>query len=239
MRSIAFFVSALLGVSLVLSPLQAREFTDKQGRKIEGTITAYVAGKVTLKREDNGQIVQFPKNLLSEADQKYVTEWQISNKEYKFDVKTTRKKLESKKRASGATEITEEKWAYTFEMKNISGMDCPEAELQYWVFGREDSGSGIGRPRLEANGSEKFESVGNLRSVNVTTKPIELIKTQLAAGYYYTDGTRPRTADRMGGIAIKVIALGREIFTFESDDGLLAATGSSRAPRTKTDDPDQ
>ncbi len=238
MRTINRLITLAAGISLMATSLTGREFTDNQGRKVEGTVTAFVAGSVSLKREEDGRVFQFPMKLLSEADQKYVTEWILSNKKFDFDVKTTRKKLGSQKSSSGATEITREKWAYTFEMKNVSGVDCPAAEVSYWVFGRNDQGSGVGRPRLEARGNEKVEAVGNLRTTSITTNPIELTKTQLAAGYYYTDGTRPRTADRMGGIAIKVKAMGKEIFAYESEDGLLAATGSVR-PTTRSDDPDR
>ena len=227
---------ALLGITLLYPSLEAREFTDNQGRKVEGEVTAFVAGKVSLKRAD-GQVFQFPLKLLSDADQKYVNEWIVRNKEFRFDVKSTPRKLDSKKQ-KGITTVTVEKWAHEVDLRNSSGMDCQDVQVNYWLFVREDDGSGAGRPRLAGSGSEKYPEVGNLRSVALKTNAVELTKTQLSGGYYYADGTRARSSDRLGGIAIRVKALGREVFEFESEDGLLAATGSAGRQK-ETDDPDR
>jgi hypothetical protein len=62
-----------------------------------------------------------------------------------------------------------------------------------------------------------------------TTDPIVLTKTQLDADRYYTNGTKNKTADSLGGLVVKIFKEERLLFEFATDPDLAAAAVTSAA----------
>ena len=83
--------------------------------------------------------------------------------------------------------------------------------MRFFFNDAETSRTRLQTLRKEA-GNHELGSWEKNKRVEFETKGVELTKTQLKGGWIYMDGSRPRTADTLAGLWIKV---------FE-DDKLLA-----------------
>ena len=62
-----------------------------------------------------------------------------------------------------------------------------------------------------------------------TTDPIVLTKSQLDADRYYTNGTKNKTADSLGGLVVKIFKDDKQVFEFATDADLAAAAVTTGA----------
>lgn len=218
-------------VLLALSGLSAREFTDTQGRKLDAEIVSVTGDMVALLRPGEKRPIGAKIALFSEADQKFIREWAESNIKYSFDVAYTKKKLSSTKDKSGPEEFTSETWSYQIDLKNRQPVELTDMRVDYWLFTKADEGKGKGTARVQTSGTTKLASIKGAGSTSFETSPVVLNKTALKGNFIYIDGTRPRFADAMGGIVIRVFdSKDREVYKYATDDNLLpAAVGKPRS----------
>ena len=209
----------------------AREFTDLQGRKLEAEIVTVSGGQASLKRLADGRVFTVPVATFSVADQKFMNEFAAVNIKYVFDVSYTKKKLETMKRRANDELLTTERWSYKVELRNKQPVEIRNLRVDYWLFRKEDEGRGLGAARVATSGSYKLESVKGSAIHAFDTLPIDLNKRQLEGNFIYLDGTRPRSADAMGGIVLRIFDPNdKEVFKYTTDEGLLAAAvGKPRA----------
>lgn len=209
---------------------QAREFTDLQGRKLDAELVAVAAGQASLKRLADGRVFTVPVASFSEADQKFMNEFAAANLSYAFDVNYTKKKIDSVTRREVGEVYTTETWSYKVDLRNKQPMELKNLRVDYWLFRKEDEGRGKGNARVAASGSHKIESVKGSGLYGFDTLPMELNKRKLEGNFIYIDGTRPRSADVMGGIVIRVFdPNGKEVFKFATEEDMYAAaTGKTR-----------
>lgn len=221
---------ASLCLIVAASLAQAREFTDLQGRKLDAELMAVVAGQATLKRQADGRMFTVPVASFSQPDQKFMNDFAAANLNYAFDVTYTKKKLDSVTRRSVGEVHTTETWSYKVEMRNKQPMELQNLRVDYWLFRKEDEGRGKGSARVAASGSHKAESMRGSAIYAFETLPMELNKSKLEGNYIYIDGTRPRSADVMGGIVIRVFdPNNKEVFKFATEEDMYAAaTGKTR-----------
>jgi hypothetical protein len=212
--------------------MEAREFTDVQGRKLTGNLVGVDAGKATLKLAAGG-LVAVDLAKFCAADQVYIQEWAAQNVKYNFEVKLTReKKGAAKKKAddsplggilSSVLKEQEEMWAYKVSLRNLARADATGVEAKYWIFRREDTGKTMAAPVLEVSGSKAVPDIKKGASVDLITDPVALYKTQFQGGFPYVDGSRINTSDKMGGLVLRLYKEGTQIFEYTTDEKLKAA----------------
>ncbi|MCB1275043.1 hypothetical protein [Prosthecobacter sp.] len=215
---------------LAASALSAREFTDQQGRKLDAEVVAVAGDQVSLKRAADGRAFTVPVATFSAADQGFIKEWGLANQKYSFDVTYEKKKVDSTKKKFGAELMTTETWSYKIALRNRLPVEIQNLRVDYWVFKKEDQGKGKGTARVAASGSNKVDSLKGSGTHSFDSLPVSLNKTQLEGNFIYIDGTRPRFADAMGGLVVRVFdPKNREVFSYASDNNLLpAAAGQTR-----------
>lgn len=218
-------------VLLAFSSLSAREFTDTQGRKLNAEIVSVTGDMVALLRPGETRPIGAKIALFSDTDQKFIREWAATNIKYSFDVAYTKKKLSSIKKKLGPEELTSETWSYQIDLKNRQPVELADMRVDYWLFTKADEGKGKGTARVQTSGSTKLASIKGAGTTSFETSPVVLNKSALKGNYIYIDGTRPRFADAMGGIVIRVFdSKDREVYKYATDDILLpAAVGRPRS----------
>lgn len=218
------------------SVAQAREFTDLQGRKLDAELISVAAGQASLKRLADGRVFTVAVASFSQADQKFMNEFAAANLSYSFDINYTKKKLDSVTRRGVGEVYTTESWSYKVEMRNRQPLALQNLRVDYWLFRKEDDGRGKGAARVAASGSHKIESMKGSAAYAFDTLPMDLNKTKLEGNYIYIDGTRPRSADVMGGIVIRVFdPNNKEVFKYATEEGLYAAaTGKTRGSESNS-----
>lgn len=209
--------------------VDAREFTDVQGRKLAGELVGVDAGKATLKLTAGG-LVAVELSKFCAADQVYMQEWAAQNVKYNFEVKLSREKQGAAKKKlddsplggilSSVLKEQEEKWAYKVSLRNLARADATGIVAKYWIFRREDTGKTVTAPTLEVSGSKPLPDMKKGASVDLTTDPVTLNKAQLQG--IVVEGLR-NTSDKMGGLVLRLYKENTQIFEYATDDKLKAA----------------
>lgn len=224
---LAFLVS---GIAQISSQAQTtREFTSSNGKTLSGFITAADPTEVTIQMAD-GRSITGGVTFFSEEDQKYIMEWVKKNpveKTYDFTLDTSRSRTDRRKETEGNTIVVYETWAYKIEIENrsksgLKGADLSGLEIHYNIvktalaradeatYLHEDLGRGGGR-RLVLAGKTKLPLVEYLKEKEITTNTIPIASSELAPGWYYSDGSRDEAHDKLEGIWIKILKDGKVI----------------------------
>lgn len=217
-------IFASLCLVALTSVTSAREFIDLQGRKLDAELISVAGGQASLKRNPDGRVFTVAVASFSEADQKFMNTFAATNVSYSFDVASTKKKIDSAtSRRVGVVETTE-RWSYTVQMRNKQPTELQNLRIDYWLFRKEDEGRGKGNARVAASGTHKVESMKGATTYTFETLPMNLNKSKLEGNFIYYDGTRPRSADVMAGMVIRVFdPANREVFKYATDEELYAA----------------
>lgn len=221
---------ACMCLIVAASVAQAREFTDLQGRKLDAELVAVAGGQASLKRLADGRVFTVPVASFSEADQKFMNSFATANLSYAFDVTCTKKKLDSVTMRRNDEAHTTESWSYKVEMRNKQPVELQNLRVDYWLFRKEDAGRGVGNAKVATSGSHNAGSMKGSAVYSFETLPMDLSKRKLEGNFIYIDGTRPRSADVMGGVVVRVFdPSNREVFKYATDEALFAAaTGKTR-----------
>ncbi len=223
-------LSSLCLLAFSASVLNAREFTDAQGRKLDAELVSVSGNQATLKRASDGRTFTVATTAFSQADQKFMADFASSNVKYDFEVRYTKKKLGEVKQKRNNTTYETETWAYKVDLRNLSSGSVSDLRVDYWCFRREDGGKGRGAARMESSGSTKIEAIPRSASVTFDTSPVDINKQTLDGGFYYADGSKGQQADGMGGMVVRVFKGDKEVFNFATkDDLLVAAVGKPKA----------
>jgi hypothetical protein len=232
MKATLAITSCLLALAAQLS---AREFTDTQGRKLEGELLSVNGGQAVIKRSD-GKAINADIKLFSGADQKFIADFAMSNVHYGFEVKYAKTKLGKTKKKDGDVTVEVEEWAYKLSLTNKSSGDLSGLRIDYWLFRRDDDGKNKLPPRVQASGSTTVEALRKGAVKDWQTTSFMLKKEQLQANFYYADGTRNTAKDSAGGVALRVFKGDKDVFSWATKDDLLAL---AQGPTGKAKDEDK
>ncbi len=210
-------LTALLSL---ISVLQAREFTDSQGRKIDAEILAATETQVTLKRTSDGRSFTVPTNSFSSEDQAFIKQYAADNLNYSFEIRHQKKKMDESKVDSGGMIGTIEKWGYEISIRNLSRVDVNSISAKYWIFKKSMAEKGRMESVIESSNSITLEPLARNATVIVQTKTIELARVRAKRGYYFKSGENSKS-DQMSGLVLKLYKDGNEIFQHASDQTLL------------------
>lgn len=224
-------VFSLLCVFAVCQLLEAREFIDKQGRKLNAEIVGVTGDMVALMRAGETRPIGANISLFSDDDQKFIREWAAANVKYNFDVAYTKKKLDSTKQTSGPDVYISETWNYKIDLRNKQTAELADLRVDYWLFTKTDEGKGKGTARVQTAGTTKIAAIKGGAATSFDTEPVQINKFELKGNFIFLDGTRPRFSDAMGGIVIRIFDKNdREVFKYATDNDLLpAAVGKPKA----------
>ena len=100
---------------------------------------------------------------------------------------------------------TAQEWAYDVTMANKTLKDYPNLKIKYIVFVKEvKEGSKTGESSISRNPGETTGAIQPHAKFNFQTNKVSLSKTQLKGDWTYANGARPRSADSLAGIWIRV-----------------------------------
>lgn len=217
-------IFALLVTALSAASCLGREFTDVQGRKLEAEIVMSDGTQVTLKRAADGRQFTVPVTTFSATDQDFIKAYAAENVTYNFEVKNSRERTGKSSSKFNNVETEQEEWIYKIDLRNISRASAEKVTVSYWVFVRaDDGGKTKAAPRLVAADSIKEVTIDKAAQYQLSTKPVILTKTRLDGNYYYTDGTKNKSADSLGGFVVAIMKGEKRIFEYATSPDLTAA----------------
>jgi hypothetical protein len=223
----------ILSVCQVSFAQEKRKFTNSSGKEISASIVSASDTDVTLQLE-NGKTITAGLNFFSKPDQDYVKSWAAKNPaetKYSFDVKTTRNQSGRDKSTRSNTIYLREDWIYKMLLENRSkvgnkGVAVSGATLEYNIFvtpkvetmksSSDDDITLSGRCRVQ-KGKITLPDIAYLGKAEFSSVKFPINHSELAPGWYYTDGSKDERKDDLEGIWIQVVK-GKEIL-FEKKIG--------------------
>lgn len=226
---IAIFTWTFCGSAGVLNAQDVREFTNSEGTKISGTITAATEKDVTLKLAD-GRDVTGGITFFSKDDQEYIAKWRKLHPQeftYDFNVDVSRERTRRDKTTERQQIITYEDWLFKVKVENrsktgIDGVDLRDLELHYNIMITAESRAQDARSQhrsmvpkgagLIQAGKVSIDKIGYLRSTELKTDTVPVNASELAPGYYYPNGAKDNKKDNLKGIWVKIVRDGKVLF---------------------------
>lgn len=210
---------------------ETRKFTSTSGKIITGKIVSGDSESVTLQLEAGNTItggIQF----FSGPDREYINNWIRKNPapvKFQFEAKVTKRRSDRKEVQEGSVIVTYETWKYMLEIENRSrtttkGAQLDNVEVHYNIF--KQSKADANRSSSQKSGrSGKYEvitgkstigSMAYLDKKQLETKKFQVNESELAPGYYYSNGSKDNKKDDLEGIICKVIVDGKVVFEDKS-----------------------
>jgi hypothetical protein len=225
----SLFCAALL-VASGAAFAEPRTFTDSaSGRTLTAEVLSATASDVTLKLA-SGATHTLPLSRLSATDQAHVSQWLKSNPaaaqptspaaagtpiRYSFNVTWQKEKTGEKVANMGVYKGEQEDWTCKFTITNLSSVPLDDIEVRYQVH---TSVERMGRTSTDErlDGSDKIPSMPRNQPVQVSAKPVALLKMKLESGYITTDGSRGNKRDSLKGVAVGIFHKGVQLHEFRS-----------------------
>lgn len=127
----------LLPLLALCLPLRAevRTFKNDKGVEIKAEIVSATATHAELKRED-GQVFKVPVKSLSEADQKWITEWAKTHRHFKLQVAATVKKGNTREQEGDgfSGKVKGNDCWYDMALKNTAAEPLAGVRVEWIVF---------------------------------------------------------------------------------------------------------
>lgn len=125
----------------------------------------------------------------------------------RIEVAATPKKEAGEGRRQGnvSKEVTEVQ--YTVKLTNRSFADVKGLRAEYHIFVRGDSGRGSSSDQKvrRQSGQVPLPDLINNGTHSFDTEPVKLVSTQLDGGWYYQDGKRNKSAEKVVGVWIRIL----------------------------------
>ncbi len=232
------FSSRVLSLILIFLSLNAsaREFTDVQGRKLEGELISVSGPQAVIKRAADGQTFTVMTSQFSPEDQRFMDEFSVSQMRYVFEVKLAKDKLGATKTKQNNVTYSAEQWAYKVAVTNRSTVDIDNLRVDYWLFLKADDGKIKAGPRVQQSGNVSMK--GLLKRAGVyqfQTKTLTLSRQELDGGFYFADGTKNKARDSVGGVALRFFKGNKEVFAWATDPDLLKSANGRTSSESAND----
>ncbi|HEX8310820.1 MAG TPA: hypothetical protein VF614_05845 [Chthoniobacteraceae bacterium] len=116
-----------------------------------------------------------------------------------------RTRLDVQRTETGNTNLSKESWGYKVTVENKSFQNLEGLELEYRVFLLEDEAR-LRERKLKGNpGAHTIAALKNREKQQFQTIPVEVNKSELKAGWSYTNrAIKEKVKDGLGGIWIRV-----------------------------------
>ena len=225
----------LIGVLALPVALDARLFTDDQGRQVEAELLGVNGANVVLDR--NGQSAQWPIAKLSKQDQAYVKTWledPPSNPKIRvnvweregigdqglFTTKTLKPGLPKNIPMLKSTEENAKYRYYDVDLSNLSQVDARDLHLSYVVYVIDASNQVVdysGSRSIELVPASGRKSVGTEAATFVRTKTTSTTFGIGVLGNLTTGTSTDRAKERFGGIWVRVYGRDGELLGERKD----------------------
>ena len=212
---------------LVCARVEARIFTDTQGRTIDAELIDATLTQAKIRRAD-GQIFDLKLETLSAADRAYIVAWtrqraQQSQAAVVLRFGSSQFKQTTKRDQSLSTMSRTENAGYSVTVHNDSSVALENLRIEYRIFMRDDQHgakkSDMTLKRLE--GSERIVALPAKGMTEFKTDTLTLQRSELKADWYYIDGSKKRVADQLAGIWLKAFrADGTQVGEYVSSDSV-------------------
>jgi hypothetical protein len=135
-----------------------------------------------------------------------------------FDVTAEAKLLDQNSNSQGDKKTTNQQWVYEVTMANKSTKDFSNLKVQYIVFIKDarEGGKPSDAKLIRKAGEKQTNPAKSHAKVIFQTDPVALTKTQLASGWTYANGARPRAADSLAGIWLRVFEGDKQVAEFSN-----------------------
>jgi hypothetical protein len=140
-----------------------------------------------------------------------------------FDFTAEGKLLDQKVANKGDKKETTATWAYDVTLSNKSVKDYANLKIKYIVFVK-DVKEGAKTPESKtarSTGEASADAIKAHAKFSFQTNKVELKKTQLAAGWTYTNGARARAADSLAGVWIRIYDGDKQVGEFCDPAGVM------------------
>ena len=196
MKRLVLFICLTASVFGVRAAAQYRDFTSADGKTIKAAVKAYDAQKkiVTIER-DNKRTSKVPITVFSEADQKYILEWDASKGFLSANLlkiscadkvveKRKEKELEDVNYTGGAvvkdfekTVITFERIAYDIQFQNMNKYELKNIRMEYRIYYEQSEMVWEKKPEAKQNhfsGKKAVPTLSGKSKTMVTTESVEI-----------------------------------------------------------------
>lgn len=128
-------------------------------------------------------------------------------------ITATRKNLDQKRdRDSGNKTVTTKDIVYDVTLQNKAFKPATDIEVRYMIFYKDaKAGSTEKLTEISTKGSQKVEDIAPNRSISVQTEPLKLTTEQLDPNWYYGNGGKNKSEDRVTGIWFRVYSGGKMV----------------------------
>lgn len=122
-------------------------------------------------------------------------------------VQAAAKKEDGEKRTKGNVTHEEKLAQYTVKLTNKSFAPASGLTAQYRIFIRDDSGKGaVSQQKLKRQAfSATIPDMANNGTYSFDTESVKLQSSMLQGGYYYLNGNRNQSSDRLAGVWIRIL----------------------------------
>jgi len=134
---------ALIFALSSMSALQARVFTDLEGRKVEAEIAGVRNGKVVL--NVNGKLAKWPLEKLIDEDQEHIKIWALNRPPTKVIIRTSHKDAGTDIQTRGESNTREDRRVYELNIYNQTYQDTGAISVLAYVFVRMENGTVVPR----------------------------------------------------------------------------------------------
>jgi hypothetical protein len=135
-----------------------------------------------------------------------------------FTVMAERKRFDFNRSGTNSAVTTKETWGYKVTLENNSFAAVSGLEVQYRQFKLDDTLKG--KNLVSVPGSTKIDSIARGQRVSFDTTPLELEKFELRPDWFFADGSKAKTKDRLAGLWLRVLRDGEIIFEFQEPSDL-------------------
>jgi|WetSurMetagenome_2_1015567.scaffolds.fasta_scaffold774238_1 hypothetical protein len=125
-------------------------------------------------------------------------------------------KIHSSSGSTGAIKSGKEQWSYAVTVTNNGFQDLAGLEIRYLVFvKREELGEKKGSERIERKtGVTTSAHIKPHGRFEFLTEPADMNKGSLGGGWYYNNGGRIKTEDKLCGLWLRIYKDGAQIAEF-------------------------
>jgi hypothetical protein len=223
---------------LAVAHAELRDFTNTEGKTINGEVTSVSMTHAAIKRGADQKTFSIPLASLSAADREFLSRWREENPEFNlsFSAKKESEKPENERKgnSNGAHKMRSQEVSYRITVTNNGKSASPAAQM-YFYSQLEENGKSSGlysrmyaesarqgdkqkerylERYLKCNGTLELPVIDPGKSVDLTTPLVELVKTSSVTANSLTKGTEQqifKSKDTINGISLIVHYREREV----------------------------
>lgn len=149
-------------------------------------------------------------------------------KPIRLEFKTNKKRVDVERTQTVDKTLSQEKWLYEVEIRNISFADQNNLTVEYHCYKRDDKqGAERSKSKLPLKavpGTVTIEQLANAATFKFKTVEVAIEKDELKAGWSYTDGSKEKIKDSLYGIWIKILKDGAVVAEYQNPVSLGSKT---------------